>query len=77
MKRDGGISKHRLFQEAAGLLIFRNEDFDLLPQLCIFAAGLIQKLPARFGRLFQRSVEYLLSSPPKIFLHGQIRASVA
>jgi hypothetical protein len=56
------------------LLVFRNEDFDLLPQLDISAAGLIQKCPSRFGGLLQRGVEYFLSLPPKIFLHGQIRA---
>ena len=62
--RGRDILKHRLFQEAAGLLILRNEHLDLPPQLGIFAAGFVEKRSASFRRSLQRSVEELLGSPP-------------
>jgi hypothetical protein len=65
------IREYRLFKEAAGTFILRKEYLDLPPQLAVFAAGLIEKRLASFGRPFQRSVEEFLGFPPKILLHKE------
>jgi hypothetical protein len=57
------------------LLIFRNQQFDLPPQLGIFAAGLIEKRPPILWRSLQRSMEEVFGSPPKYLPHGQNRST--
>ena len=52
------------------MLILGNEDFDLLPQLAIFAAGLIEKRSTRFGDPLQRGGEQFLCSVPTFLLHS-------
>src|SRR5258708_20793620 len=54
------------------MLILRNEHFDLLPQIVIVAAGLIEKRSTRFRRQLQRSVEQCFSSAPNLLLHSQL-----
>jgi hypothetical protein len=53
------------------MLILRNNHSALPPQFSIFAAGLIEKGLASFGRSLQRGVEKLLCPPPKRLLHGE------